>query len=115
VGAVRVFGASDVGEQFDIGVLANGAATAVVVDDALDSQARVVARAASELRRARLATEAARLTARPNVGQEIGDVVEVADAALGLDAARYRVAATRFRYTRERGPRAEMQLTLSIP
>ena len=37
VGAVRVFGASDVGEQFDIGALAEGAATAVLVDDALDS------------------------------------------------------------------------------
>jgi hypothetical protein len=115
VGAVRVFGAAHVGEELDVDALERGAATVVVVDDALDSAARVDARAATVLRRAELETEAARLVARPNVGQEIGDIVEVTDATLGLDAVRYRVAAVRFRFSRDRRPLAEMRLTLTAP
>ncbi len=115
VGAVRVFGASDVGEAVDAAAVRSGGARVVVIDDALDAPARVDARASTVLRRAVLATETGRLVAGPNFAQEIGDVVEVTHAPLGLDARRYRVSGLRYRFERERRPRVEMQLTLTAP
>lgn len=115
VGEVRVFGASDVGESIDVAGAAQGAATVVVVDASLDAPARVDARAATVLRRAELTAATARLTAAPNLAQELGDIVEVTDPAHGLDAARYRVAEVRYRFARSGRPRAEMQLSLTRP
>ncbi len=53
----------------------------------------------------------------PHVGQQIGDVVAVTDAALGLAAAPYRVTSLRFDYAMSgraaaRGGRAIMTLGL---
>ena len=49
-----------------------------------------------------------------NAGQELGDVIEVTDATLGLAAARFRVVALRLRFERLRGtPRYDLVLSLS--
>jgi len=48
-----------------------------------------------------------------DVGHEVGDVVELTDATLGLDAARFRVAALRLRFARG-GPRPLYEQTLSL-
>lgn len=42
-----------------------------------------------------MATVAAELVVPTNVGQEVGDVIEVTSAALGLASARFRVVVVR--------------------
>jgi hypothetical protein len=53
------------------------------------------------------------LVAPPNVGQEVGDVIEVISAPLGLTVARYRVASLRLRYARG-GQRPVYEQTLAL-
>jgi hypothetical protein len=83
------------------------------VDDNLTAQARADARAATLLRQSALAVPRGELIVVPNVGQEVADVVSVTDAALGLSAAPYRVAALRLRFARG-GARPRYELTLSL-
>jgi len=109
----RVLGAGLFGEAVDDEALLVGAGTQVVVDDNLAVQARVDARAQTALRQAALATDLGEVVAPMNVGQELGDVIEITDAATGLDAARARVTALRYRYVRG-GPRPRYDLTLSL-
>jgi hypothetical protein len=117
VGWARVLGAGVVAEGVEAGALERGGAAAVHVDANLASQARADARAATLLRRSALAAARGELTVPVNAGQEIGDVIEVTDATLGLDAVPFRVATLRLRYVRggPRGarPRYDLALTLS--
>lgn len=123
MGWARVFGAGVVAEGVDGGALGRGGSAVVHVDDNLAAQARADTRAAVLLRQSALGTVRGELTAPANVGQEIGDVIEVTDPTLGLDAARFRVAALRLRFVRggTPGPRArsasrpryDLTLTLS--
>lgn len=48
-----------------------------------------------------------------NVGQEVGDVIEVTSDAVGLATARFRVTSVRLRYTRG-GPRPAYEMTLGL-
>lgn len=106
-------------EAVDDAALARGAGTAIAIDDNLAVQARATARAATLLRRSALASPRGSLTVPVNAGQEVGDVIEVTDATLGLAAARFRVAALRLRYARNPGVRGrapvsyDLTLTLS--
>lgn len=112
-GWARVFGAGLFAEAVDEGAIAGGAGAAVLVDDNLTSTARAVARADAALRRATLESDAGELVAPPHAGQEVGDVIEVTDATLGLDAAAYRVTSLRFDYVlTRRAPKAVMTLGL---
>lgn len=95
--------------------LGAGAGAVVVVDDNLTTQPRASARAAGVLRRAALDAPRGELVCAPHVGLEVGDVIAVTDAQLGLAAARFRVAALRLRYARGGArPRYEQTLTLSV-
>lgn len=86
----------------------------IAVDDNLTTTARTVARADAVLRKVSLDAETGELVAAPHGGQEVGDVIAVSDAMLGLDAARYRVTALRLDYamTGVRGGRAVMTLDM---
>ena len=69
------------------------------------------------LRRAALDEDAGELVGLPHAGQEVGDVIEVNAATLGLDAAGYRVTSVRLEYVMagrpsSRGARASMTLGL---
>ncbi len=112
-GWARVFGDAVFAEAVDVAALRDGAGTALVVDDNLAVQARADVRATTVLRRQALAVPRGEVVTPPNVGQEVGDVVEVTDATLGLEAARFRVAALRLRYSRG-GPRPRYDQTLSL-
>ncbi|MEZ4501748.1 MAG: hypothetical protein R3C39_03915 [Dehalococcoidia bacterium] len=112
-GWVRVLGAGLFGEAVEDEALLAGAPTAVVVDDNLTVQARVDARAQTALRQAALTSDLGEIVVPMNVGQELGDVIEVSDAASGLDAARARVVGLRYRYVRG-GSRPRYDLTLSL-
>lgn len=112
-GWARVFGKGVFAEAVDAPALRAGAGTAVVVDDNLAAQARADARATTVLRRTALAVPRGELVAPPNVGQEVGDVIEVTSSALGLTAARFRVASLRLRFARG-GPRPLYEMTLAL-
>ncbi|MFA7296081.1 MAG: hypothetical protein WC211_02710 [Dehalococcoidia bacterium] len=112
-GWTRVFGRGVFAEAVDIVALQAGGGVAVAVDDSLAAQARVDARATSLLRKAAIEAVTAEVVVPPNVGQEVGDVVEVTSAGLGLVAARYRVAALRLRWSRGRQAAYEQTLSLS--
>jgi len=95
--------------------VAAGAGAAVVVDDNLTTWPRASARAAAVLRPAALAALRGELVCAPHVGLEVGDVIAVTDATLGLEGARFRVAALRLRYARGgTRPRYEQTLTPSV-
>lgn len=113
-GWARVFGAGVLAEAVDDAALARGAGAAIAIDDNLTVQARATARATTLLRRSTLASPRGALTVPVNAGQEVGDVIEVTDATLGLVAARFRVSALRLRYARGASrPRYDLTLTLS--
>jgi hypothetical protein len=113
-GWARVFGAGVVAEAVDDAALERSAGAVIAVDDNLAVQARATARASTLLRRSALATPRGVLTASVNAGQEVGDVIEVTDATLGLAASRFRVVALRLRYVRSTSkPRYDLTLTLS--
>ena len=113
VGWARVFGNGVFAEAVDEPALRDGAGAAIAVDDNLTVQARADARAATLLRQAVLAPPRAELVASPNVGLEVADVIAVTDAALGLAAARFRVAALRLRFARG-GARPRYEMTLAL-
>ncbi|MGE3961135.1 MAG: hypothetical protein AB7F65_05580 [Dehalococcoidia bacterium] len=114
----RVLGGGAVGEAVSAsaGSLAEvgGGAIAVVVDPAATTAGLAAQRAASELRRAALGRELGTLEAAPNPGHEPGDVVEVTDATLGLDGARYRLTSVAFDYARQPRGRYAMRLGLGV-
>ena len=112
-GWAGVFGSGVFAEALDEEALRRGASTAVAVDDNLTAQARADARASTLLRQSALAAPRGELIVVPNVGQEVADVVSVTDAALGLSAARYRVATLRLRLLRG-GARPRYEMTLSL-
>jgi hypothetical protein len=112
-GWARVFGSGVFAEAVDAAALRAGAGTALVVDDNLAAQARADARATTVLRRHALAVPRGEVVALPNVGQEVGDVIEVTDATLGLAAAKFRVAALHLRYARG-GPHPLYEMTLAL-
>ncbi len=97
-GWARVFGAGLFAEAVDPSAIGSGAGAAIVVDDNLTSTARAIARASALLRRAALEGDAGELVALPQVGQEVGDVIEVTEPTAGLDAACYRVTSVRYDY-----------------
>ena len=97
-GWARVFGAGRFAEAIDVASMDGGATAAIIVDDNLTSTGSAMARANATLRRARLEADLGEIVAAPHVGQEVGDVIEVTDAALGVEAARYRVTSLRFEY-----------------
>ncbi len=111
-GWARVFGSGVFAEATDESAIAEGAGAVIAVDENLGAQDRVAARAGTLLRQSRLAVERGELLVRPNVVQEPGDIVEVSDAAAGLEAARFRVAGLRLRFARGARPRYEQTLTL---
>ena len=113
-GWARVFGDGVFAEAVDGVALRDGAGTAIAVDDNLTAQARADVRATTLLRQEALAVQRGELVAPPNVAQELGDVIEVTDPTLGLDAARYRVGALRLRFVRGGArPLYEMRLSLT--
>ena len=112
-GWARVFGNGVFAEAVDDAALCSGAGTALVVDDTLAVQARADVRATTTLRRQALAVHRGEVVVPPNAGQEVGDVVSVTDATLGLSAAPFRVAALRLRYIRD-APRPLYEMTLSL-
>jgi hypothetical protein len=112
-GWVRVFGSGVFAQAVDAAALRAGAAAAVVVDDTLAAQARADARATTLLRKSALEVDRGTLVVPANAGQEAGDVIEVTSPPLGLDGARYRVAALRLRFARGARPVYEHTLSLS--
>ena len=111
-GWARVFGSGVFAEATDEAAIAEGAGAVIAVDENLGAQDRVAARAGTLLRQSRVAVERGELLVRPNVAQEPGDIVAVSDAAAGLEAARFRVAGLRLRFSRGARPRYEQTLTL---
>ncbi|MYI83032.1 MAG: hypothetical protein F4056_06990 [Chloroflexi bacterium] len=111
-GWARVFGSGVFAEATDEAAIAEGAGAVIAVDENLGAQDRVAARAGTLLRQSRVAVERGELLVRPNVAQEPGDIVEVSDAAAGLDAVPFRVAGLRLRFSRGARPRYEQTLTL---
>ncbi len=119
----RVLGSGVVAEAVEVAALSGGGSALVQVDDSLTTQARVDARAATLIRQSELARGRGQITVPVNAGQEVGDVIEVTDATLGLAAARFRVAALRLRFVRGPSaagsagatsrPRYDLTLTLS--
>ncbi|MEE8336977.1 MAG: hypothetical protein V3R95_02835 [Dehalococcoidia bacterium] len=127
IGWARVFGDGLFAEAVDAEVLRDGGGAAIAVDGNLTTQARVAARAGSLLRRDVLAIGRGELTALVNAGQEVADVVTIADPASGMRPfpysfplsfappvpTKFRVAALRLRYLRAgQGARYETTLTL---
>ena len=112
VGRARVFGASELSDAIDPAALLAGGGLAIEVDDNLDAPGRVQARAATVLRRA-ARVPLGELVAAANPAHEPGDVIEVTDAALGIDAIPYRVLTARLRWAAGgRAPRYESVLAL---
>ena len=122
-GWARVFA-----EAVDEAALRDGAATAIAVDDNLTAQPRADARAATLLRQAALAAPRGELVAPANVGQEVNDVITIADESLGMrpfphafpltfptvGPTKFRVAVLRLRFARGRAqPRYDTTLTLT--
>jgi len=107
-GSARVLGAGAVGEA--VGASAGG--VAVIVDATITSAALATARAEAALRRAVLAEERGTLEAAPHPGHEPGDVIEVTDATLALNAAPFRVTSVTFDYRQQ--PRAKYVMRLGL-
>ncbi len=127
VGWARVFGQGTFAEAVDEAALLDGAGATIAVDASLSVQARADARATTLLRSDALAAERGRLTAAANVGQEVVDVVTVADEALDMrpfpytfplsfatvSPTKFRVSSLRLRFDRGARPRYESTLTLT--
>ncbi len=111
-GWVRVFGDDVIGQAVAGDAVAAGGGLAVVVDRTLYTTGQAEDRATARLRHAGRAAERAWLRTLPHAAQEVGDVVEVTDAALGLDGARFRVRSVRIDLVRSPRARAEMRLGL---
>ena len=74
-----------------------------VHDASLDTREKTDARASAETRRMAIHTAKGSITVPVNAGQELYDVIEVTDPAVGLNSARYRVLGLETRYAA--GPR----------
>lgn len=107
-GWARVLGSSAVGEA----ISGSGGGVAVVVDAAVTSGEIASARAEAVLRRATLAEEIGTIEAAPHPGHEPGDVIEVSDATLGLEARAFRVTSVHYDYTRQ--PRGTYVMRLGL-
>lgn len=107
-GWTRVLGSSAVGET----ISGSGGGVAVVVDASVTSGDIANARAEAVLRRATLAEEIGTLEAAPHPGHEPGDVIEVSDATLGLEARAFRVTSVEYGYTRQ--PRGTYVMRLGL-
>ncbi len=113
-GWARVFGAGVLAEAIHEASLAEGGATAIVVDENLDVQARADARAETVLRRSQLDIARGELVVRPHAGLEVGDVVAVTSKQAGLVDARFRASGLHLRYVRGgKRPVYEQRIALS--
>jgi hypothetical protein len=65
------------------------------------------------LRKSALDVDRGTLVVPVHCGQEVGDVIAVTSPPLGLDGARFRVAALRLRFARGTKPLYEHTLSLS--
>ncbi len=107
-GWARVLGSGAVGEA----VSDSGGGIAIVVDATVTAEDVASARAEAVLRRAALAQELGTLEAAPHPGHEPGDVIEVTDATLGLEARAFRVTSVDYEYTRQ--PRGTYAMRLGL-
>jgi hypothetical protein len=112
VSQVVVVGAGVTVEAADFEDAAHGLGERALVRDRSSATAGAAsATAAAVLRRLALEADAGELMAPPNCGQELYDVVEVADGLVSPDTLRRRVTAVRWRYDRRR---AVYEQTLSL-
>jgi hypothetical protein len=111
---VQVFGDSVFGERFDWPSVSSDYDRLRQVDDRnVATLALAEARADYVLRAAAMAASEAEITVPLNCGQELYDVLEVTDAAVGLSAARRRVTGISLRYSTGPRPAYEQRLRLS--
>jgi hypothetical protein len=100
----QVFGSDVFAEGFDWPALAAAHdRTTQVIDANLATAGAASDRATAVLRRAAIEAVDGAIIVRPNVGQELHDVVEVTDGLAGLSAAKRRVVGQTLRYSTERG------------
>ena len=124
----RVFGDGVFAEATDEEALRAGAGATIVVDGNLTAQPRADARATLLLRQAALDAPRGELVVRANAGQEVNDLITVADAPRGMrpfpyalplafptvGPTKFRVRALRLRFARGRAqPRYDSTLTLT--
>ena len=84
-----------------------------VHDASLDTQEKTNARASAETRRMAVHTPRGSITVPVNAGQELYDVIEVTDPAVGLTSATYRVTGVETRYVvGPQGPRYDQTIHL---
>ncbi len=82
-------------------------------DASLDTRKKTDARASAETRRMAIHTPRGSITAPVNAGQELYDVIEVTDPAVGLTSAKYRVLGLETRYAvGARGSRYDQTIRL---
>jgi len=110
----RVLGSGAVGEAVagSGGHPVLGGGIAVVVDPAITDAGIADARAEATLRRAALLEERGTLEATPHPGHEVGDVIAITDATLGLDAEPFRVTSVALDYTCQ--PRGKYVMRLGL-
>lgn len=103
VSQVAVVGAGVTVEAADFDDAAHGLGERALVRDRSSATAGAAsATAAAVLRRHALDADAGELMAPPNCGQELYDVIEIADGLVSPDALRRRVTAIRWRFERRR-------------
>ena len=84
-----------------------------VHDASLDTRKKTDARASAETRRMAIHTPRGSMTVPVNAGQELYDVIEVTDPAVGLTSAKYRVLGLETRYAvGARGSRYDQTIRL---
>jgi len=109
---VQVFGAGVLSEGFDWSGMAKVYDRLYQIHDLnLDSAEKAQKRAQAELRRQEIAASAGEILVPPNCGQELYDVIDVADSRAGLDGERRRVLGLTLRYSAAEG-RYEQRLEL---
>jgi len=107
-GWARVLGTGAVGEA--VGPAEGG--VAVILDATITSASVATARAEAALRRATLGEKRGMLEASPHPGHEPGDVIDVTDATLALDAEAFRITSVEFDYRKQ--PRAKYLMRLGL-
>lgn len=102
---VQVFGKAHLGEAFDWEEVGEVFERLLQVHDLnMDTTQKALDRARAVMRRQTLDALGGEITAPVNCGLELYDVIEINDAASGLDAARRRVMGLELRYSRLREP-----------
>lgn len=110
---VQVFGSGDVGEAFTWGEVDEVFDRLLQVHDLnLDTFQKTQDRANSALREQLLAALDGEINVPVNCGQELFDVIEVTDSAVGLSAAKRRVMGLELRYSRGQRPEYRHIFTL---